>query len=118
LDGWPDRGGDSCAFVRLGSFPGAGYYGLHGFGDTVGTRVAEYFFHLACGALWQQLERVSVAWPDDGEVAAVERGDPDRAVPLGQSDHGCVSPAQPQVSVGADQILDALPVGDGEICHF
>jgi hypothetical protein len=39
-------------------------------------------------ALWQQLERVSVTWPDDGKVAAVERGDPDRAVPLGQGDHG------------------------------
>ena len=34
-------------------------------------------------ALWQQFKRVSVTWPDDGEVAAVERGDPERAMPLG-----------------------------------
>lgn len=33
--------------------------------------------------LRQQLERLSVTWSDDGEVPAVERGDPDRAVPLG-----------------------------------
>jgi len=68
--------------------------------------------------LGQQFERVGVAWPDDGEVAAVERGDPDRALPFGGRDHGCVGPAQPQVRVSADQVLDALPVGDAEVCHF
>lgn len=68
--------------------------------------------------LWQQLERVSVAWPDYGEVAAVKRCDPDRAVPLGQGDHGRVRPAEPQVSVGANQILDALPVGDDKTGYF
>jgi hypothetical protein len=34
-------------------------------------------------ALWQQFERGSVTWPDNGEVAPVERGDPDCAMPLG-----------------------------------
>jgi hypothetical protein len=68
--------------------------------------------------LWQQFKRVSVTWPDDGEVAAIERGDPDRALPFGEGDHGCVRPAQPQVRVSADQVLDALPVGDPEIGHF
>jgi hypothetical protein len=60
----------------------------------------------------------NVTWPDDGEVAAIERGDPDRALPFGDRDHGCVRPAQPQVSVSADQVLDALPVGDAEVCYF
>ena len=59
--------------------------------------------------LWQQFERVSVTRPDDGEMAAVERGDPDRALPFGERDHRRVRPAQPQVSVRADKVLDALP---------
>jgi hypothetical protein len=65
--------------------------------------------------LWQQLERLSMTWPHNGEVAPVEGGDPDRAMPLGQGDHGRIRPAEPQVSVGADQGLDALPVGYAEI---
>jgi len=32
-------------------------------------------------------------------------------MPLGQGDHGRIRPAEPQVSAGADQVLDALPVG-------
>jgi hypothetical protein len=68
--------------------------------------------------LWQQLERLSMTWPHNGEVAPVECGDPDRAMPLGQGDHGRVRPAEPQVSVGADQVLDALPVGYAEIGHL
>lgn len=59
-----------------------------------------------------------MTWPDDSEVAAVERGDPEGAAALGESDHGCVRSAEPQVSVGADQVLDTLPVGDAEVCHF
>ena len=39
----------------------------------------------AAAVLWQQLERVSVTRADDGEMAAVERGDPDRTMPLGQA---------------------------------
>jgi hypothetical protein len=66
--------------------------------------------------LWQQLKRVSVTWPDDREMAAIERGDPNRALPFGEGDHGCVRPAQPQVRVSADQVLDALPVSDTEVC--
>ena len=69
-------------------------------------------------ALRQQLERVTVTGANDGEVAAVERGDPDCALPFGERDHGCVCPAQPQVGIGADQILVALPVGDGELGDF
>ncbi len=68
--------------------------------------------------LWQQLERLSMTWPYNGEVAPVECGDPDRAMPLGQGDHGRIRPAEPQVSVGADQVLDALPVGYAEIGHL
>ncbi len=68
--------------------------------------------------LRQQFECVSVTWPDDGEVAAVKRSDPGSATPLGQGDHGRIRPAEPEVSVGADQILDALPVGDVKIRHF
>jgi hypothetical protein len=45
--------------------------------------------------LWQQFERVGVAWPDDGEVATVERGDPDCAIPFSQGDHGRVRPTEP-----------------------
>jgi hypothetical protein len=59
-----------------------------------------------------------VTWPDDREVASVERGDPDRAVPLGQGDHGCVRPAEPQVGIGTDEILDSLPVGRAEVSYF
>jgi hypothetical protein len=62
--------------------------------------------------LWQQFERSSVTWPNDRKVAAVERGDPDRALPFGWGDHGRIRPSEPQVSVGGDQVLDALPVGD------
>lgn len=68
--------------------------------------------------LWQQFKGVGVTWPDDAEVAAVERSDPDGALPLGEGDHGCIRPAQPQVRVSADQVLDALPVADAEIGHF
>lgn len=68
--------------------------------------------------LWQQLERLSMTWPDNGEMAPVERGDPYRAMPLGQGDHGRIRPAEPQVGVGANQILDALPVGYAEIGHL
>src|ERR1017187_7432564 len=39
-------------------------------------------------------------------------------MPLGQGDHGRIRPAEPQVSVGADQVLDALPVGYAEIGHL
>ena len=56
--------------------------------------------------------------PDNGEVAAVERGDPDRAMPLGKGDHGCVCSAEPQVSIGADEVKDALPVSDAKIGNF
>jgi hypothetical protein len=38
---------------------------------------------LAYTVLRQQLERVSVTWPDNAEVAAVECGDPGCATPLG-----------------------------------
>jgi hypothetical protein len=68
--------------------------------------------------LWQQFERVSVTWPDDSEVAAVERGDPYRALSFGERDHGYVRSAQPQVSVSADKVLDALPVCGGGVGHF
>ena len=68
--------------------------------------------------LWQQLERLSMTWPYNGEVAPVECGDPDRAMPFGQGDHGRIRPAEPQVSVSADQVLDALPVGYAEIGHL
>jgi hypothetical protein len=34
-----------------------------------------------------------------------------------KGDHGHIRPAEPQVSVGADRILDALPVGYVEIGH-
>jgi hypothetical protein len=37
--------------------------------------------------LWQQFQRVSVKWADDGEMAAIERGDPDRALSFGERDH-------------------------------
>jgi hypothetical protein len=68
--------------------------------------------------LWQQFERVSVKWADDGEVAAIERGDSERALSFGECDYGCVRPTQPQVSVSVDQVLDALPIRDGEVGHF
>lgn len=68
--------------------------------------------------LWQQFKRVDMARPDDSEVAAVERGDPSHAMAFGDGDHGCVRPAEPQVSVDADQVLDTLPVGDAEVCYF
>ena len=68
--------------------------------------------------LRQQLERLSMTWPYNGEMAPVEGGDPDHAMPLGQGDHGRIRPAEPQVSVGADQILDALPVGYAEIGYL
>src|ERR1700678_2610932 len=86
---------------------------------TVG--VTRRFWKRSSGAaavLWQQLECLSMTWPYYGEMAPVECGDPDRAMPLGQGDHGRIRPAEPQVSVGADQILDALPVGYVEIGHF
>ena len=51
-------------------------------------------------------------------MAAVERCDPDRAVPLRHGDHRGIRPAEPQVSVGADQVLDTLPVGGTEIGDF
>lgn len=59
-----------------------------------------------------------MTWPHNREVASVECGDPDRALPLGHGDHGSIGPAEPQVSVGADQVLDALPVGYAEIGHL
>jgi hypothetical protein len=68
--------------------------------------------------LWQQLERLSMTWPHNGEVAPAERSDPGRAMPLGQGDNGRIRPAEPQVSVGADQVLDALPVGCAETGHL
>lgn len=68
--------------------------------------------------LRQQFERVSVARANDGEVAAVQCGDPASAVALGQGDDGRVRPAEPQVSVGGDQILDAPPVIDVEVGYF
>jgi hypothetical protein len=68
--------------------------------------------------LWQQFERVSVTWPDDSAVAAVERGDPYRAPSFGERDHGCVGSAQPQVSVSADKVLDALRVCGGGVGHL
>ncbi len=72
----------------------------------------------AAAVLWQQLKRLSMNRPYNGEVAPVECGDPDRAMPLGQGDDGRIRPAEPQVSIGADQVLDALPVGYAEIGHL
>ncbi len=72
----------------------------------------------AAAVLRQQLERLSMTWPYNGEVAPVECGDPDRAMPLGQGDDGRIRLAEPQISVGADQVLDTLPVGYAEIGHL
>jgi hypothetical protein len=37
---------------------------------------------------------------------------------FGDGDHGCVRPAEPQVSIDADQVLNTLPVGDAEVSYF
>lgn len=66
------------------------------------------------GRLGKERERGDVRGPDDGEVAAVQRGDPLLAVAFGECDEAGVGAAQAQVGVLDDQVVDALPVLAGE----
>jgi hypothetical protein len=59
-----------------------------------------------------------VARPHDGEVPAVEGGDPDGATPFSQCDHGSIRAAQAKVRVSSDQLVDAFPVVTVEVSHF
>ena len=70
--------------------------------------------------LRKQLERRNVARSHDGEVPAVQGGDPARAQPLGDGYHCGVDGPESEIGVGLDELGGALEVGavnifDGEL---
>ena len=64
--------------------------------------------------LGKERERLDVCGADDGEVPVIESGDALLAVAFGERDEPGVGTAQPQVGVLDHEIVDPLPIGDGE----